>query len=153
MNKTKTNIITLNKITSIFFALDITILAYLLLTLITYVIMLLTVLIVLFSNFFDTIIHSLPLLKIFLAIVISGKLLIKYNKEYAKMLEQNQYKKIILFTTIPMIIKIIIVIILYRVFFEYILYKGYIILTIIQTIILLVRLIMLNKLNKKHINI
>lgn len=48
MNKTKTNIITLNKITSIFFALDITILAYLLLTLITYVIMLLTVLIVLF---------------------------------------------------------------------------------------------------------
>lgn len=153
MNKTKTSIITLNKITSIFFALDITILAYLLLTLITYVIMLLTVLIVLFSNFFDTIIKSLPLLKIFLAIVISGKLLIKYNKEYAKMLEQNQYKKIILFTTIPMIIKIIIVIILYRVFFEYILYKGYIILTIIQTILLLVRLIMLNKLNKKHINI
>lgn len=153
MNKTKTSIITLNKITSIFFALDITILAYLLLTLITYVIMLLTVLIVLFSNFFDTIIKSLPLLKIFLAIVISGKLLIKYNKEYAKMLEQNQYKKIILFTTIPMLIKIIIVIILYRVFFEYILYKGYIILTIIQTILLLVRLIMLNKLNKKHINI
>lgn len=153
MNKTKTSIITLNKITSIFFALDIIILAYLLLTLITYVIMLLTVLIVLFSNFFDTIIKSLPLLKIFLAIVISGKLLIKYNKEYAKMLEQNQYKKIILFTTIPMIIKIIIVIILYRVFFEYILYKGYIILTIIQTILLLVRLIMLNKLNKKHINI
>lgn len=148
MNKTKTSIITLNKITSIFFALDITILAYLLLTLITYVIMLLTVVIVLFSNFFDTIIKSLPLLKIFLAIVISGKLLIKYNKEYAKMLEQNQYKKIILFTTIPMLIKIIIVIILYRVFFEYILYKGYIILTIIQTILLIVRLVMLNKLNK-----
>lgn len=148
MNKTKTSIITLNKITSIFFALDITILAYLLLTLITYVIMLLTVLIVLFSNFFETIIKSLPLLKIFLAIVISGKLLIKYNKEYAKMLEQNQYKKIILFTTIPMLIKIIIVIILYRVFFEYILYKGYIILTIIQTILLIVRLVMLNKLNK-----
>ena len=148
MNKIKKNIITINKITSVLYAFDITILVYLILTLLTYVIMLLTVLIVLFSNFFETIIKSLPLLKIFLAIVISGKLLIKYNKAYAKMLEQTQYKKIVLFTTIPMIIKIIIVFLLYRVFFEYILYKGYIILTIIQTILLIVRLIMLNKLNK-----